>query len=324
MMIDDVLYGGFEISEPVLLELIESGPVQRMKKVSQTGTPPEWELYPGFSRYDHLVGVMVLLRDKGASLEEQTAGLLHDVSHTAFSHVMDWVTGTIKEQKSFQDANHEKYVRSTSIPKILARHGCSLEGVLDLRSFSLLEQPQPALCADRIDYALRELWHIGRKKEALDCASALLVHDNRFVFESHYSAIRFWKQYTERNDNHWAGIEHKIRYHLLADAVKAAMNDKLISINDLYKTDAHVVGLLRSSQNIVVKKSLHLLDKGFKFVVDEKNPDYVVQAKFRYIDPAFIDDGSVHKLSEVMPEYSSWLQAAREKHVTGTPVRIVS
>lgn len=42
-------------------------------------------------RYDHSVGVMLLIRMLGGTLEEQIAGLLHDVSHTAFSHVADYV-----------------------------------------------------------------------------------------------------------------------------------------------------------------------------------------------------------------------------------------
>ncbi len=34
---------------------------------------------------------MMLVNRLGGSLEEQIAALLHDVSHTAFSHVIDYV-----------------------------------------------------------------------------------------------------------------------------------------------------------------------------------------------------------------------------------------
>ena len=43
------------------------------------------------TRYEHSVGVMLLARRVGGGLREQVAALLHDVSHTAFSHVIDHV-----------------------------------------------------------------------------------------------------------------------------------------------------------------------------------------------------------------------------------------
>lgn len=53
--------------------------------------------------YDHSMGVFVILRARGAPLEEQIAGLLHDVSHTAFSHVGDWVYGKENQDKDYQN-----------------------------------------------------------------------------------------------------------------------------------------------------------------------------------------------------------------------------
>jgi len=54
------------------------------------------------TRFDHSVGVMLLIRKLGAGsspasalLKEQVAALLHDVSHTAFSHVIDYVSVTM-------------------------------------------------------------------------------------------------------------------------------------------------------------------------------------------------------------------------------------
>src|SRR3990167_3900982 len=102
MLIKDRVYGNFQINEPVILELLKSKLVLRLKGISQFGVPDKYHYIKGFSRYEHSVGVMILLRILGASLEEQVAGLLHDVSHTAFSHIVDWVIGQGKTE-NFQD-----------------------------------------------------------------------------------------------------------------------------------------------------------------------------------------------------------------------------
>ena len=43
------------------------------------------------TRFEHSLGVFALLRRLRAPRREQVAGLLHDISHTAFSHAVDFV-----------------------------------------------------------------------------------------------------------------------------------------------------------------------------------------------------------------------------------------
>ncbi len=79
----DKVYGKEKIKEPVLIELINSDSIQRLKGISQFGMPDEYYHLKTFSRKEHSIGVLILLRRMRANLEEQVAGLLHDVSHTA-------------------------------------------------------------------------------------------------------------------------------------------------------------------------------------------------------------------------------------------------
>ncbi len=96
--IKDPLYGKFEITEPILIELINSKPIQRLKKIWQHGLPQKYYYRKTFTRYDHSIGVMLLLRKLNASLEEQIAGLLNDASHAAFSHVVDFLYKNKEEE----------------------------------------------------------------------------------------------------------------------------------------------------------------------------------------------------------------------------------
>ena len=93
MVIQDRIYGNTNIDEPILTDLISSAAIQRLKGISQYGIPQKYYSFPGFSRFEHSLGTMLLLKKLGAGTLEQIAGLLHDVNHTAFSHLTDWVWG---------------------------------------------------------------------------------------------------------------------------------------------------------------------------------------------------------------------------------------
>lgn len=96
ILVKDILYGNF-IVEPVLEALINSKAVQRLKNVHMAGPAYLTNSLWNETRYEHSIGVMLLVRKLGGSIEEQAAALLHDVSHTASSHTVDIVLGNKDE-----------------------------------------------------------------------------------------------------------------------------------------------------------------------------------------------------------------------------------
>ena len=138
----DRVYGEFEITEPVILELINSYSLQRLKGVDPIGYRPLWAK-PNvdigeyeYNRFSHSVGVCLLLKKYGAPLEEQIAGLIHDVSHSAFSHCIDYVldSGSEKEH-NHQDNLFDSFIRKTEIPDIIKKYGFDLEYILNDDNF---------------------------------------------------------------------------------------------------------------------------------------------------------------------------------------------
>lgn len=150
-------YGNFEVKEPVLRKLFELPALKRTQYVEQYGidkyVAPE---YPSYSRYKHCVGVWALLRLFGASLEEQIAGLLHDVSHTVFSHAGDRLFKHASTTSSYQDTIHEWYLDMMGIRQILQEYGISMYAIVHNKNVNfMLEQPLPDVCADRLEYNLQ-------------------------------------------------------------------------------------------------------------------------------------------------------------------------
>ena len=115
----ETIYGTITITEPVLIELLNSQAMARLKLINQYGIRKVIKPEEEYTRYQHSVAVLYLLRHFGASLEEQVMGLLHDVSHTAFSHVADYLFGTVLDYYSYQDKIFEWYVAHTDLGPIL-------------------------------------------------------------------------------------------------------------------------------------------------------------------------------------------------------------
>lgn len=212
-IIEDKIYGEELIKDPVIIDLLTNSPsVQRLKRISQFGVPDKYHCFKGFSRYEHSVGVMMLLRKLDAPLEEQVAGLLHDVSHRAFSHVYDWVVEDRTQNKALelsQDLLHDDFIKNSELPEILLRHGLDPDRISDYHNFPLLEKDIPELCADRVDYSLREMPILI----AHEIFYGLYVFNDTIVCRNRRIASKFGRAFLSLQTNHWGGFESVARFH---------------------------------------------------------------------------------------------------------------
>lgn len=322
MKIKDRVYGEEEINEQVLIDLINSEPIKRLKKISQFGLPREYYHMPSFSRYEHSLGVLILLRRLNANLNEQIAGLIHDVSHTAFSHVIDHVLGD-PSKEDYQDNTFQKFIKNTKIPRILKKHGYNYKKLINYDSFLLLEQPAPLLCADRLDYSLREMVFFGLDINKDHILSRLKVIDGKIIFISKNFAEKFSKLYMQLQEKHWAGDESKLRYHIIADILKRAIDKKIISLTDLNRTDYFVINKLLESKDDFTLSKLNLLKKRIVIKETNSNEGVVLIKKYRYIDPYVLHNGKLIELSRLSSEYKELLEETKKNHFVKRKVLIL-
>lgn len=296
----DRIYGAFTIDEPVVVELIKSRPLERLKEVNQYGASFYRFPHLNTSRFEHSVGVYYILRRLGASVLEQIAGLLHDAPHTAFSHVSDVVFGDASQ--AFHEKFREKIIFESEIPRILHAHGFSVWKLLNKDHFKLAERELPDLCADRIDYFFRDC--VTDKQLDLVDARAMLndmtVHENEIVFQSVKLATQFTTTYREANAKLWAHPLQSALYYLLASAMKLAFEEGVINFDDLFTTDRAVYDKMKKSGKPEIVK---YLDDMERLVVkeDDKDYDYHVRPKIRLVDPLVLVDGAVRRLSAIDP-----------------------
>lgn len=308
----DKIYGKVKINEPILIELLQSPSILRLKDISQYGIPDKYYHHENYSRYEHSVGVMFLLRKLGATLEEQVAGLLHDVSVLTFSHVADWVFSRGAEGfEDFHDSVHGDFVKQTEIPKILESFHFSVERILNEENFPLLEKKIPDLRADRVDYALREFKYWLNPKIVNNCLNALANFNGEIVFVSRKAAFKFATNFLELQSQHWGGYEATARYHLFSQALQIALKERIIIREDFSKKEVVVLRKIEKTQNKEVREILTILRKkeikNFKCRLGRK-----VIKKFRWVDPKVVVNGELVKLSEIQTRFQKLVHKHRE------------
>lgn len=288
--------------------------MQRLKGISQHGVTALLGITPPFSRFDHSVGAMLLVRHLGASLEEQVAALLHDISHTAFSHVIDFVFNDHSGQ-SYHEEKKEEFIAGSDIPAILNRHGMDWHAFLDEEQFLLLEQASPALCADRLDYFLRDLEFLGlaNGKERSAAVESLVVKDGKIAVNNPDMAR--WIAYTfiETDRASWSSFREVGLYQLTAEAIKTASQFGFINESDLWGTDKTLWEKLCAADHPDVRRLINLITPGTRFTWNEECPAFRVTTKVRSIDPSVANGNVVTPLSELDPVFERY----RKEYLAG-------
>ncbi len=303
----DRVYREFEITEPVLLELLSSQSLLRLKDIDQAGySEPH---FPGWhSRYEHSVGVCLLLRKYGASIEEQVAGLIHDVSHSAFSHCIDYVLaeGTEGDQ-SHQDNVFDEYVRKSDLPGILEKHGMDTDYILNDAHFPLKEQLLPDLCADRIDYSLREAMVFGEIGDANYFLENLTAVEGKWVFRNFEAAKRYAELFLKLSDVYYAGLSTAIMFRTVGDYLRHSLAKKYISEDDLYTTDSVLLAKIAPHRRNDELLSLLFDRMNMKIPVRNDPSDYDAEVfcKSRAVDPLCYENGVVSRVSDIEPNWKT-------------------
>jgi hypothetical protein len=324
MKISDRIYGEVEINDTVLIELINSKPLQRIKDVNQAGTQLV-QVNRTITRYDHCVGTMILLRNFGARLEEQIAGLLHDVPHTAFSHAIDFAFREVESQ-TYHEKFLKKIVFNSEIPAILEKYNIDPEYVTDEHNFSLLEQEIPALCADRIDYSLRDIQSDGSfsKKDIEKILSSITVSNGRFVMTDEKVAYSYAKAFMDQCLGSWNAPETLATFELIGELIRVSLKAKIIVEDDLFGTDSTLLNKLRRSDNSRVKGILAKLTPNLRFELNETNFDFATKGKVRYIDPPILKEDELVPLSKLNPAFQRDIASFILKAKAGHKLRIIS
>ena len=326
----NTVYGESIIFEPVLCELINSTMMQRLKKIHQYGITYYIEKPHRYSRYDHSIGVFILLRNYGASLHEQIAGLLHDVSHTAFSHISDFLFDYKDKKNSYQDSIHKWFIQHTELIKILKKFDIKIEDILHKNEkFSALELDLPALCADRIEYTLYGgyLEQLFTHSDINYLLSHLSIHYGKYIFTQKEAAQKFAYASLKLTKNHFTAHWNLITHMWAAQMLKYALKAKIITFDDIhFSYDDHLWEILRNSHDHVIQNYMNKLIHHHRFYTSKNADNYTVhlKGKFRGIDPHVKINNTIQPLSAIDNIFHQEFLATKKIVATGHYIKIHS
>lgn len=172
--------------EGVAADLVETPPVQRLRRVKQLGTVTM--VYPSanHTRFEHSLGVYHLanralshLGIEGRQAERvRAAALLHDVGHSPYSHNIEEIVHR-KTGKYHDDV--AELLQHGEVASVLASHDLSPGKVAALVSGDgeLGQLVSGELDVDRMDYLVRDAHHTGVPYGTID--HERLVRELRFV-----------------------------------------------------------------------------------------------------------------------------------------------
>ena len=172
--------------EGVAADLLETPPVQRLRRVKQLGTVTM--VYPSanHTRFEHSLGVYHLadralahLGIEGQQAERvRAAALLHDVGHSPYSHNIEAIVH--RETGKYHD-DVEALLDSGEVARVLTDHDLSPSKVAGLvgGEGELGQLVSGELDVDRMDYLVRDAHHTGVPYGTID--HERLVRELRFV-----------------------------------------------------------------------------------------------------------------------------------------------
>ena len=308
MIFQDRVYGEIKIDEPVILEIIETPEFERLKGVDQAGYFSVHFPDSEHNRFEHSLGVYELLRRYGASKEEQIAGLLHDISHSVFSHTIDYIVHDGSgEYQCHQDKILPNYLKNSSIAKILEKYKFDINRLIDDSNFPLKENELPDICADRIDYSLRGflVFNIVPKEVVDYFLRHLKASSNRWFFDDLQSAERYANLFKELNSIYYSGPQSAHMFRTTAEYLKRALDYGYINDEDLYTTDTAVLNKIKTHHNrdLILQKLFLRMENKVRWEINKDNYDFHVLCKSRAIDPFYQVGESFKRVSESNPNW---------------------
>ena len=269
-----------------------------------------------YSRFDHSLGVALIIWHFTHDKKQTLAGLLHDVSSPVFSHVVDFLNNDHMTQESTEKSNQEILSNAHELLALLARDQIRLEEVMDYKKYPVADNEKPKLSADRLEYMLSTGYILGHHLTLEEIKTIYqdltLLTDEHGRTEIGFQTIKTAELFTQnacRAAKIYLSNEDKLALQLLADIMKKMIQDHDVTMEDFYQlTEAEMIALIENNP-------YHSIYRCFQGLEEVKGSDKEMTGKYcvhidvkkRYVDPLVKNQ----RISKVSAQAKAWIDEIR-------------
>lgn len=289
MNYSDPIYGKVRFNE-VEKEIIQNPGMQRLKKIHANGADYLVNPNRNTSRFEHSLGTGILCKVFGEGEEEVIAGLVHDISHTVFSHLVDQVYE--REDQTFHEDHHSRFVRKYGLDELVEEHGYDPSHVLNEENFPVLEKELPDLCTDRVDYTLRDLYKYGSidRGTVRKAIEGLVVEGGVLIARDLETAKSFTELSIKLNKDVFFNEKQEAANVLMKEIINDALDKEIITESDFFKTDEEIIGKIKSNEEL--SKKFKRINNKLEVGKRAGHDKYRINRKHRIVDPLVRSTGS--------------------------------
>ncbi len=285
---------------------------------------PFYRDFTKYSRYEHSLGVALIVYHFTNSMKMSLSGLFHDIATPSFAHVIDFLNGDHEKQESTEEKTLSILSNSNVILSALQKQNIPLKEVYDYHIYPIADNDSPKLSSDRLEYTLHNFYNynlatLDEIKEMYDdlCISHNEEGEDEISFQKEELARKF-SFLTIRNGQIYVTKEDRFAMEYLAQLIKRAIQRHILKEDDLYTTEENVIRLL--SQDKTSRQDFLAFRNLSKVRLEDKPSNehsYQIYAKKRYIDPLVKDKGRISHLDdEVKREMQAFLSEDFSSYIT--------
>ena len=311
----------FSTSYPHFLDkYIDSLELQRLSTIGQFCGCDYTKLYNikyWYSRLDHSIVTALMAWNFTKDKKQTIAALFHDLGTPAFSHCIDYLLGDTTKQETSERDIADFISNSDKLKEYLELDDTTIEDIISLEKYTVLENKKPKLCVDRLEGVLhtgliwRQFWQLEDIRSIYSNIIVLKNEDkeDEIGFKDINSAFKFFEgvyKYSmvlQQNEN-------KFALQFISDCIKYLIDCGRLNIDDLYKySEKEIVELF--TRDIKLSKSWDIFSNTEQIKRSSRKPNVEyfvsVDTKKRYVVPLCMHNGKIVRLNTVSKECKNLL-----------------